>query len=1255
MRSLLLLTALATLVHSAPDWENQTIFRENKMAPRAVKMAFPTKEGALTKKRMESPYCQLLNGDWKFHWVDHPEKRPSDFHKTDFDSSAWKTIPVPSNVELHGYGTPIYCNHPYPFKKNPPFVMGDPEEHFTTFNERNPVSSYLKTFTVPESWYGRQTTITFNGVSSAFYLWCNGQKIGYSQDSRTPAEFDLTKFLKKGENTIAVEVYRYSDGSYLECQDFWRLSGIFRDVYLTSLAPRDLNNIVLRATLDENGKGLFNFYVKKTLDDGSMGITPQLLDPSGKVIFFPKGQKDRGHTTTIAPHGQIQSPPLNITPWTAENPYLYTFLIGVGKKNEEPTHYYAHKVGFKTSEIKNGQLLINGKAILVKGVNRHDHDPETGHYITEASMRKDIELMKQLNINTVRTAHYPNDPRFYELCDEYGLYVIAEANIESHGMGYGPESLAKHDSWSAAHLDRVKNMVKSIQNHGSIIMWSLGNEAGDGICFEKCSKWLKTRAVHNQYPVHYERAEKKPHVDLFTPMYASIKQCEKYARQEEKKPLAEQRPLIQCEYNHAMGNSSGNLWDYWQLFEKERLLQGGCIWDWVDQGLRTTKSSQGTLNDPGDNEVHVSGELHKEHGLTSGYATVAHRDQHNVGKKLTVDVHLRPGRSNWGDNPIVTKGDQSWALKINRGRQLEFFIYDGNWRSVSAKTPDNWQHNWHRLTGTYDGKKITLSLNGKVLAQKEHVGSIKPTSYDIGIGRNAQYGNRPFDGQFKSVTIYNQAVDPTAPADAWPKPIVDLDFTDFTSGKEELEFFAYGGDHGDFPNDNNFNFNGIITSDRKLTPQAPEVHKCYQNVRLMDAKVEGPLKTAFTFKNTSTFTNLSDYEVTATTTWNGEPVLKQKMPPLDIPAGTIRTIKIDRKNVVPYSSTEELVIVEFKLKENTIWAKKGHVVAREQFQTKASFDQVKLMTKSSFQETKTRLSKLNYPLPDILKKESALSVIEEGDQLSIQSSDLSLKIAKSTAQITSYKISNREILASPLQLNFWRPPVDNDRANKFNNRSGTWRNAGPNTISTSFKAKEDDGILILEFGLDIPAGNTKGLLVYKISSHGIIDVNISITPKGNLGHIPRLGMQCTVPKSYNQVSWFGNGPHETYIDRKAGAWVGQWTSTVDDLFFPYAEPQETGNLTDLRTLSLTNAEGQGLTATALGEHLLSGGTYPCLMSDLEGRRHPVDIPKRDIVTLNIDHKQVGLGGTDSWGARPLPKYEINPKGTYKWSFRLQGK
>lgn len=587
------LGAVAGLLSAqTPDWENPAVFRINKEEPHAVKMPFPDAAGALGQPRLASPWCRVLNGEWKIAWSPDPTGIPAGFAQPGFDDSRWKTIPVPANVELHGFGTPIYTNITYPFKKDPPRVMGEPDPQWTTFKERNPVSCYRRTFSVPDEWRGRQTCIIFNGVASAFYLYVNGQRVGYSQDSRTPAEFNLTPYLKSGENLLAVEVYRYSDGSYLEDQDFWRLSGIFRDVYLWSAAPLDLRDFEVQATLADDyatGRLALKTWTKnRGPADAAFSVEASLIDEQGRAVTLPRlaGKVVAGGEQMA----EIQVGDLKIRPWSAEIPQLYSLLLTLKDTAGKAVAHYATKIGFRRSEVKNGNLLVNGQPVLIKGVNRHDHSHLTGQYVTEADMRADLDAMKRLNINTIRTSHYPNDPRFLELVDEYGFYVISEANIESHGMGYGPESLAKDPSWGPAHLDRLRNMVELFKNHPSIILWSLGNEAGDGVNFVACSRWVRQRDPSR--PVHYERAGEAAHVDLFSPMYYPIRRLEAWCRKMEQRPLAEQRPLIQCEYNHTMGNSSGGLADYWALIRRERLLQGGCIWDWRDQGLRRTQSAE---------------------------------------------------------------------------------------------------------------------------------------------------------------------------------------------------------------------------------------------------------------------------------------------------------------------------------------------------------------------------------------------------------------------------------------------------------------------------------------------------------------------------------------------------------------------------------------------------------------------------------------------------------------------------------------
>jgi beta-galactosidase len=565
------------------DWENPRLTGLNLEAPRSSFFPFPDLASALRTEGAGSPWVRSLNGDWKFRWSAAPKDRPADFWKPDCDVSAWNDIPVPSNWQMQGVDYPIYTNSAYEFTPNPrpPFV---PHGH-------NPVGSYRRTFTVPPSWAGMDVFLHFGALKSFAYVWVNGKMIGFSKDSKTPVEWEITPALESGENTLAVEVYRWSDGSYLECQDFWRLSGIERDVILFAAPKVRIRDFFAKASLDDGYRdGRFELRVELgggTGVPGSSGrevrLSATLLDPSGKRVFSDsrRVQPEEGRRAVSVDFSALIRAPRK---WSAETPALYTLALELKDGTGRALEAVKSRVGFRTSEIKNGQLLLNGVPVLFKGVNRHEHDPLTGHVVSEASMRKDLELMKLFNINAVRTCHYPDDPVWYDLCDEYGIYLVDEANIESHGMGYGERSLAKDPVWGPAHLDRIRRMVERDKNHPSVVVWSMGNEAGDGINFEEASKWIKERDPSR--PVHYERAGLRPHTDIYCPMYASIERIEKYAAGNP------DRPLILCEYAHSMGNSTGNLQDYWDVIEKHPALQGGFIWDWVDQGF-AAKTDEG--------------------------------------------------------------------------------------------------------------------------------------------------------------------------------------------------------------------------------------------------------------------------------------------------------------------------------------------------------------------------------------------------------------------------------------------------------------------------------------------------------------------------------------------------------------------------------------------------------------------------------------------------------------------------------------
>ncbi|MGE5198757.1 MAG: glycoside hydrolase family 2 TIM barrel-domain containing protein, partial [Rhodospirillaceae bacterium] len=556
------------------EWQDPAIVGVNKEPAHATFTIYPDEALARAGAREGSPYYRSLNGDWKFFWVPKPADRPVDFFRPGFDDSAWKTIRVPSNWQLEGYGVPIYVNIEYPWgAPDPPRIPAD----------NNPVGSYRRRFTVPPAWGGRDVFVTFDGVESAFYLWVNGQRVGYSEDSRTPAEFNITRYLQAGENLLAVEVYRWSDASYLEDQDFWRLSGIFRDVTLWSAGPLHVEDLQVRTDLDEAYKD-GELRIEARVRNGSNAATPlrlsaALLDAQGLEIARASAavaDVPAGRTATAAVAQSIAAP----RKWSAESPYLYTLVVSLLDAGGQVVEAIPQKVGFRKVEMKNGQLQVNGRPILIKGTNRHEHDADTGHYVTVEQMLRDVRLMKRFNVNAVRTSHYPNTPAWYDLCDQYGLYVIDEANIESHGMGYAPaRTLGNDPAWKAAHMDRTARMVERDKNHPSVIIWSLGNEAGDGVNFEATSAWVHQRDPSR--PVQYERAGLKPHTDIYAPMYTRPARVAEYGA----KPQT--RPLILCEYAHAMGNSTGNFREYWDLFYNNPQLQGGFIWDWVDQGIRT--------------------------------------------------------------------------------------------------------------------------------------------------------------------------------------------------------------------------------------------------------------------------------------------------------------------------------------------------------------------------------------------------------------------------------------------------------------------------------------------------------------------------------------------------------------------------------------------------------------------------------------------------------------------------------------------
>ena len=559
-----------------PEWQDPDVVQVNREDAHATRFSFDSFDQAIEGKKVASGNYMTLDGIWKFHYSENPGSRPVNFYKTNFKDSDWDQIEVPSNWEMKGYGIPIYSNTPYEWTLNP-----NPPEIPT---ENNPVGSYRRNFDLPAQWSGKQIYIHFGAVKSAFYLWVNGIKVGYSQGSKTPAEFNITSYLADGENQVAVEVYRWSDGSWLECQDFWRISGIEREVYLEARPGIHIQDYWCKAGLTGDYlTGLLKLDVEVRTVAGkakdSYTVDASLIPGTGEQVWSKELSLEQAEKGVLK--ASVKDLVGEVKLWSAETPELYTLVLTLKDAGGNSLEHISSRVGFRTSEIKYGKLLVNGKAVTLKGVNRHEHDEYKGHVVSEEMMIRDIELMKLYNVNAVRTSHYPYDPRWYELCDQYGLYVIDEANIESHGMGYRPnKTLGNNPMFIKSHLDRTIRMVERDKNHPSVIIWSLGNEAGDGVCFDATYDWIKQR--DQSRPVQYERSTSGRNTDIFCPMYMRIFDMVKYVENHPDKPL------IQCEYVHAMGNSNGNIMDYWEVIDKYEQLQGGFIWDWVDQGIAQT-------------------------------------------------------------------------------------------------------------------------------------------------------------------------------------------------------------------------------------------------------------------------------------------------------------------------------------------------------------------------------------------------------------------------------------------------------------------------------------------------------------------------------------------------------------------------------------------------------------------------------------------------------------------------------------------
>ena len=554
-----------------PDWENPEVFAINKEATRATAVPYPSEELAMIDDYNSSPYYYSLDGTWKFHWVPRVADVPEGFYQENYNVADWADMPVPGNWEFHGFGIPMYVNNGFGFRARPPL----------TDRENTPVGAYRHEFNIPDNWDGRRVFIHFEAGTNAMYVWVNGQKVGYTQNSKSPAEFEITQYIRKGKNTLACQVHKFSDGTYLEDQDKWRLGGINRSVYLYSSAQTRILDFFAHPDLDKNYRnGIFSIDIKLknySNESKTQSVEVAVIDKEGRKVL----RKSQGivipanNISELKLSGNISNP----LKWTAETPELYTMLITL-KEGNNVIESTSHKIGFRKIEITDGQLFVNGKKVYFKGVNLHEFNTNDGNVVTREVMMRNLQLMKELNINAVRTSHYPQPTLWYKLCDEYGIYLVDEANLESHGLGYGPNNVSNFPEWKAQHMDRIIRLIERDKNHASVIFWSLGNEASNGKAFFDMYDWAKAR--DKSRPVQYEQAyQRDRNTDIICHMYPSWANMTRDAA----KDLG--RPYIMCEYGHAMGNSMGNFQEYWDLMRSSKNMQGGFIWEWYNHGYPT--------------------------------------------------------------------------------------------------------------------------------------------------------------------------------------------------------------------------------------------------------------------------------------------------------------------------------------------------------------------------------------------------------------------------------------------------------------------------------------------------------------------------------------------------------------------------------------------------------------------------------------------------------------------------------------------
>ncbi|TDD62178.1 DUF4981 domain-containing protein [Kribbella antibiotica] len=1178
--------------------EDPQLVGEGQQAPHAELRPYDDTQQAI-KAGKDSRWTRSLDGKWRIKMADRPQDVPAGFHDDGYDTSAWPTADVPHTWQTDGLDHPIFRNIPTEmWPDDPPNVPHDV----------NPTGAYVRQFDVPKDWQDRKTFLRFEGVTSAYFVWVNGKYAGYDQGGYLPAEFDVSPLLKAGRNTVALQVHRWSAGSHLEDYDQWRFAGIFRSVWMYSTPEVHVQDITLKPKLDaEYRNATLNAEIDVAGQTAGYSVRTTLHDPKGRKVVSTTG-------TTIA-NGKISvsAPVTAPAKWSDETPNVYRVVVELIDPTGRVTHITSQPTGFRTIEIKDKQLLVNGKRILIKGTNRAETDPATGRHATTGRMLEDVALMKQLNLNAVRTSHYPSDPYFYDLADTRGIYIADEVDIETHHHDGCPNNcLAEKPEWQKAFLDRFVGMVERDKNHPSVFMWDTGNEAGLGKAHYSMAEYAT--ANDPSRPLYHQSNGPDgdaPFADVWGPRYPSPDGLEAMAK-------TTQKPIIMGEYAHASGNGFGNFNEFWNVVRRYPQVQGGFIWDWADQNLR--QPLRVTPDASGNNIMawltglpkQVDGKQGKGlylSGLDDWVEVYRDPKFDEVSTGLTLDLQVKP--DSWtGDFTMIAKGNRQYALKMADENTLEFFVYgNGDWHTVRAAVPADWRGNWHRVTGTFDGNTLRLLVDGVEAGRTAWTGTIARSYDPLNIGRNPDPqenpSTRPSHGTFDNVRIYHRALTETdLAADPKTSAVLALDF-DKVENKGTYE--TYGAGPG--------GVDGLVNADRTLQPETHELALVHAPIRFGTYQ-DGRLS----ITNERAFTGTEDVRLQ----WSvkeGHRTLASGRQPLDIAPGTTKSVPLPK--LPPTTGLERFLDVQAVQKN-------GHVVSLGQYSVGGK--QVRGVTS---------------PEPS-----GKLTVRQSGSDTLVEGRDFTYTFNKTAGTLTSMKVRGAELLTSGPKLDAWRAPL----VNEMGGEAATWRNAGLDRLATTVSDftvdRQADTVTVTARSTAAAPGVTDAsfgqTMVYTVTGNGEVRVYHRADPQGKVRtvpYLPRLGFALKVPDAFQQFTYYGRGPVENYSDRKAATPVGVYSSTVAEQYFPYVQPQEQGNHSDVRWATLTDGKSGGLLVA--GDLNVAVDQYDA--ADRAVYPHALQRNK-DGTTLHVSTAVTGVSETFH---EQLPQYQVEADREFAYSVLLR--